>query len=89
MESRNVFFKSRSSGFVTPCSVVRYQRFGGRCYLHLQGEVAGIRVRVTLQLTVGRSVLALNPSGTHDKILVVVKTAWLPMQWVLGFFPWG
>jgi len=33
-----------------------------------------VRVTVTLQLTVSQSVLALSPSGTHDQILVVVKT---------------
>jgi len=47
---------------VTPCSDVGYQRFGGPCYFHLQGEgdSAGkgdiIGVSVTLQLTVGQSV---------------------------------
>jgi hypothetical protein len=38
----------------------------------------GLRVRVTLQLTVSQSfsqsVLALSPSGTHDQVLAVVKT---------------
>jgi len=32
------------------------------------------RVRVTLQLTVCQSVLALSPSGTHDQNLAVAKT---------------
>jgi hypothetical protein len=31
-------------------------------------------VRVTLQLTVSPSVLALSPSGTHDQILAAFKT---------------
>jgi len=36
-----VILKSRSSGF-WPCSVVvGYQRFGGRCCIHLQGEDGG------------------------------------------------
>jgi hypothetical protein len=33
-----------------------------------------IRLRVTLQSTVGQSVLVLSPSGTHDQSLIVVKS---------------
>jgi len=43
------------------------------------------RVRVTLQLTVSPSVLALSPSGTHDQILVVLKT--VAVLFVVGSSP--
>jgi len=66
---------------VTLCSfVVGNQRFRGPCYLHLQDGMAG-RARVTLQLTVGRSVSPSvrpswpqAPSGTHDQIFALVRT---------------
>jgi hypothetical protein len=32
------------------------------------------RVRVTLHLSVSQSILALNPSGTHDEVLAVLQT---------------
>jgi hypothetical protein len=39
-ESYEGLFKVKVFWVVTPCSVVvRYQRFGGLCCLHLQGEV--------------------------------------------------
>jgi hypothetical protein len=60
---------------VTPCGVVvAYQRFTDPCCLHIQGEVTGIRIRITSQPTVSQSILVLGPSGTRDQILVVVKT---------------
>jgi hypothetical protein len=45
------------------------------------------RVRVTLQLTVSQSVLALRPSGTHGQILAVVMTVAVLLSW--GVLPNG
>jgi hypothetical protein len=44
-----------------------------------------VRIRVTLQLTVSQPTLALSPSGTHDKILAVVKT--VAVLFVVGVLP--
>jgi len=53
---------------VAQCEVlIRYQRFGRPCSLHIQGEVSG--VQVTLQLTVSYSVSPSwrrAPCGTND-----------------------
>jgi len=54
--------------------VLWYQCFRGPCCPHLKGEMASIQVRVTLQLTITQSVLASILSGTHDHMLVVVRT---------------
>jgi hypothetical protein len=48
-----------------------------------------LSIRITLQLTVGRSVsqsvMALSPSGTHDQSLAVVKT--VAVLFVVGLLP--
>jgi hypothetical protein len=58
-------------GVVTPCSdVVGYQRFGGPCCVHLQGEVSGLQV--TLQMTATQPVRPAwrpAPCGAYDRIL--------------------
>jgi hypothetical protein len=68
---------------VATCSVVvGFRLFGGSCYHHLQ---VSERIRVSLQLAVSQSV---RPSwrqalaGTHDKILVVVKTVTLSLSFL-------
>jgi hypothetical protein len=44
------------------------------------------RVRPTVTQSVSQSILALSPSGTHDRVLAVVKTAGV-LSW--GVFPDG
>jgi len=68
----------RQDGFMTPCSVaVGYQRFGGSCCLHLQGE--GLRnVRILSQhytASQPRRPWIFNTVQTSSLILFIVPSA--------------
>jgi len=46
-----VMFQVEVFWAVTPCSiVVGYQRFGGPCCLHLQGEVSGSWIEIQVEV---------------------------------------
>jgi hypothetical protein len=46
-----LLFQVKVFWVMTPCNVVAgYQRFGGTCYLHLQGEVSGAWIEIQVEV---------------------------------------